>query len=298
MKIAGHTMGTPEYSLEEAMRLFKKIGMDGIEIIIAQDGYSCAIPQDADDVQVLSVKRMAEEIGLEIAGITPYLNRFNDLDEDIRVAECQALKRVIDMAELLGTKNIRIYGGKFMPGEEDPRDIKLLRLVQSMRECGDYAQQKGISLNMENHFGTMTVTASKSSSISHDINRENVGVLYDQANLAFLPAEEYEEAIDLQSDCINYVHVKDLVYKNGSGGFVCSEVAKVNEEERTVSSRIPGEGILDWKLILSKLKSIGYDGWLSLEYERRWHPQDLPDASEGMKRGHDYIRRLLKEIGE
>ena len=33
MKIAGHTMGTPEYSLEEAVVLFSDLGFDGIEII-------------------------------------------------------------------------------------------------------------------------------------------------------------------------------------------------------------------------------------------------------------------------
>lgn len=297
MKIAGHTMGTPEYTLEEAIRLFKEIGLDGVEIIIAQDGYSCAIAQDADDEQVFAVRKLVEDAGLEVAGITPYLNQFNDLDEDVRAAECAALRRVIDMAELLGTKNIRIYGGKFLPGEEDPKNKKMLRLVQSMRECGDYAAEKGICLNMENHFGTMTLTAAGSAEIAEAIHRPNVGILYDQANLAFLPAEEYDEAIELQKKYIKYVHVKDLVYKNGSAGFVCSEVAKVNEDERTVSSRVPGEGILDWKAILTKLKSVGYDGWLSLEYERRWHPQDLPDAAEGMKRGGAFVRNLLREIG-
>jgi sugar phosphate isomerase/epimerase len=52
MKLAGHTMGTPEYTLQEAIRLFADIGLDGIEIIVANDGYPCAIPQDATDDEV------------------------------------------------------------------------------------------------------------------------------------------------------------------------------------------------------------------------------------------------------
>ena len=33
MKIAGHTMGTPEYTVNEAIELFHRIGADGAEIV-------------------------------------------------------------------------------------------------------------------------------------------------------------------------------------------------------------------------------------------------------------------------
>ena len=40
------------------------------------------------------------------------------------------------------------------------------------------------------------------------------------------------------------------------------------------------------------MKEYGYNGWLSLEYERRWHPDDIPDASIGMKKSADYLHSL------
>ena len=43
MKIAGHTMGTPEYTVNEAIELFHRIGADGAEIVV-QDGYCSGIP--------------------------------------------------------------------------------------------------------------------------------------------------------------------------------------------------------------------------------------------------------------
>ena len=42
MKIAGHTMGTPEYTVNEAIELFHRIGADGAEIVV-QDGYCSGI---------------------------------------------------------------------------------------------------------------------------------------------------------------------------------------------------------------------------------------------------------------
>lgn len=297
MKLAGHTMGTPEYTLDEAIELFAKIGLEGIEIIVQNDGYKCAISEEASDEEVLSVKKKVEAAGLKVSGLTPYLNLFNDLDEAVREEECRKLKRVIDMAHLIGTKRIRIYGGKFVDGETDEDGKKLAQLVKSMRECGDYAAKFDIKLCLENHFGTMTTTAARTAEIIKAIDHPNVGVLYDQANIAFFPAEEYEEAIELQKGKIFYVHCKDLVYKGGvpqKPKF--SMVSHVSEDERTVSSRIPGQGILDWPGILRKLKEVGYDGWISFEYERRWQKIDLPDASVGMPQAAEYIKGILKEL--
>lgn len=298
MKLAGHTMGTPEYSLFEAMELFGKMGLDGIEIIVQTDGYPCGIPMDADREQLEAVLKKAEEYGLAISGLTPYQNLFNSLDEQERNRDCAQLKRVIDMAQQLGTKNVRVYGGRLVEGEHDRDGAMFRQLVRSMRECGEYARTHGdIRLNLENHFGTMTTTAHETMRIVEEIRHPNVGILYDQANLAFFPAEEYEEAVDLQERHINYVHCKDLVYQgNAPRHATFSQVTHVDPSERTVRSRIPGQGILDWPSILCLLRNRGYDGWVSLEYERRWIQTDLPEASEGMPIAAAYIRGILDTL--
>lgn len=201
------------------------------------------------------------------------------------------------MAAALNAHNIRIYGGKFLDGETDPERQKQDALVRSMQECGDYAISHGVRLNLENHFGTMTTTARETARIISLIEHPAVGILYDQANIAFFPAENHEEAIDLQKDKIFYVHCKDLVYRGGEPQKPrFSHVSHVDEDERTVRSRIPGEGVLDWPGILRKLNGIGYDGWVSLEYERRWQKTDLPDAAVGMPKATAYIREILRQI--
>ena len=297
MKLAGHTMATPEFDVFEALTFFHELGLDGAEIVV-QSGYKSGIPYEADDAFVRSVRDHADRLGLAVAASTPYLNRYNDLDEDVRLAEVAALKRVIDMTVILGGSSIRIYGGAFKDEETDPEGKKLEQLVKSLRECGDYADGFGINLSIENHFGTMTTTAHRTMEVIRAIDHPRVGVLYDQANLAFLPAEEYEEAIALQKDHITYVHVKDLVYRGGTPRkFRSDGVSHISEEIRTVYSRIPGDGVLDWPAILRALKAAGYDGWLSLEYERRWGKQDLPIATEGLPVCVSRLRRWMAEAG-
>lgn len=294
-QIAGHTMGTPEYTVREALELFREIGLDGAEIVV-QDGYRCAIPQQAGRQVLAEIRNTADRLGLKIVALTPYYSRFNDLDAGVREAEIQGIRRVIEYAGVLGAKYIRIYAGNYAQTDTDPDGKKRSCLVDSMRRLGDDAQQAGVTLVMENHFNTMTVSAADSISVAREIGHPAVGILYDQANLTFTGKEAWEEALALQFSKVCYTHVKDLVFRGGNTGFTSSDVSHPKEEERNVITKIVGEGVIPWPAILQAMKDRGYTGWLSLEYERRWHPQDIPDACIGMKRSAAYLRSCFKQL--
>ena len=57
-KIAGHTMGTPEYTVPEAIELFHRIGLDGAEIVI-QDNYRSGLPVDCPQELLEQVRECA-----------------------------------------------------------------------------------------------------------------------------------------------------------------------------------------------------------------------------------------------
>ena len=149
---------------------------------------------------------------------------------------------------------------------------------------------------MENHFNTMTVSAADSISLAREIGHPAVGILYDQANLTFTGNESWPQALHLQFSKLYYTHVKDLIFREGCRDFTSSDVSHPTEEERNVITRIVGEGVVPWPEILQNMKDRGYCGWLSLEYERRWHPQDIPDASVGMKKSADYLRSCFCKL--
>ena len=293
-KIAGHTMGTPEYTVYQAIELFSKIGADGIEIVI-QDGYysglSCNVTHDELD----KVKQCAKDNGIEIVCLTPYNSYFNSLDDDTRQSEIKSIKKVVDDCHYLGAHYIRIYGGNLPVDDTDRLHERRQKLIDSLRLLGDYAAEKQVTLVVENHFNTMAVSAIQSVALMRDIDHKAVRILYDQANLTFTCNEDYQEAIDIQQEYVSYVHVKDLVFKEGVA-FSSSDVSHPKESERNVYTRIVGEGIIPWPEILQILYNRGYKGWLSLEYERRWHPDDIPDASIGMKKSIEYLHGINLEI--
>lgn len=294
-KIAGHTMGTPEYTVQEALELFHKIGLDGAEIVV-QDDYRCGIPTDCGEETLAALKETAQKLGIQIIALTPYNSRFNSLDEKVRLAEMEGIRKVIGYAKYLGARYIRIYAGNFAAGDQDPEGKMLEKLVESMQVLGEEAKREGVVLVMENHFNTMTVSAAQSIEAARRVGHPNVGILYDQANLAFTLQEDYQTAIPLQMEKVAYVHVKDLQFKEGNLPFVSDQVSHPKEEERNVVTRIVGQGDLDWMGILQMMHDYGYGGWLSLEYERRWHPDDIPDASIGMKQSAKYLKKCFQTL--
>ena len=56
--IAGHTMGTPEYTVLESLELFHKIGLDGAEIVV-QDNYRSGIPTHCSETTFMRVTQSA-----------------------------------------------------------------------------------------------------------------------------------------------------------------------------------------------------------------------------------------------
>lgn len=295
-QIAGHTMGTPGMSVPDALHLFKDAGLDAAEIVW-QDGYQSGLPEEDGQRTLQLVEVASRELGIGVCALTPYMTAINSLDEAERQRDLGRYRKCIADAARLGARRIRVYAGSFLEGEEGLREPKWSLLIASLRELGPEAARQGIILVVENHFNTMTMSAAEAAQLMRDLDGVlGVGILYDQANLTFTHQERYPEAIEIQAPWIRHVHVKDLVFTDPGAPFHASAVNRVGAGERSVRSRVLGEGVLDWVGILAALRAAGYDETLTLEYEYRWHPQDLPEPREGFRRSAEHLRRLLQMV--
>lgn len=291
--LLGHTLGTPDLTPTAALDLFAASGLDGAEIIWLDD-YKGAIPESDDGGVAAEVKARAERLGLVIGCLTPYVTELNSLDDDIRRREIGRLEQAIRTARSLDCSRIRTYGGKRL-GDEPEADVPELRdrLVDSLRRLGPVAEDHGVVLCVENHFGTVTVSAADTVAIVEAVDSPGVGILYDQANLTFTHREDYEEAITLQAPWIRHVHVKDLEFIHPDRILKTAQVASIDKSERIHASRMIGDGVLDWRAIIGALTAIGYDGTYSLEYEYRWNPEDLPEPAVGFPESARRLRACM-----
>ncbi len=293
-QLLGHTLGTPGFSLAEALDLFADSGLDGAEIIW-QNGYKAGIPEDDNGEIRAAVKALARKLDLGIGCITPYVTELNSPDETTRRRDISRIRAAIEVASDLECPRIRIYGGTLVEatpaGEVGPR---WSYLVDSLAELGAIAAAHGVVLCVENHFSTMTVSAADTVRLVSEVGSPGVGILYDQANLTFTHREDFEEAIRLQASWIRHVHVKDLEFIDPNRELSTGAVASIDKANRVHMSRMIGDGILDWSAIIAALRSTGYDGSYSLEYEYRWNPEDLPEPLVGFPESAKRLRTLVE----
>lgn len=289
-------MGTPGMSVPDALELFRAAGLDAAEVVW-QDGYECAIPEDGGGRTLGRIESAARATGVPICALTPYMTALNSLDEAERQVDLRRFRNCLADAGRLGATMVRVYAGSLTDRDDPHRREKWSRLVASLRELAPEARERSVTLVVENHFNTMTLSATETAALMSDVAAgEGLGILYDQANLAFTHQEGYAEAIAIQAPWIRHVHVKDLIFRDPRAEFTARAVDRVSAEERAVRSRVVGEGALDWPGILKALHGAGYSGVLSVEYEYRWHPQDLPPPADGFARSAANLRRLLEAV--
>lgn len=269
MKFVGHTMATPNLPVSEAIALFSSIGLDGIEIV-AQEGGAFLINDPEEKVK--AVVKQAKALPCGVVTLTPYYWDINNIDPKIAEAEIAGMKKSIDLAAFMGAQFVRAYGGKEEAGGSRVENYK--NAVEALKEIGAYASKAKVTVLVENHPGTVTRTGEDTYRLINAVGSDSVKALYDPANVLHDTTEDWEKTYEVQKDIIGYVHVKDFFM--------------VDNERKAC---VVGKGIVPWDKIMKKLS--GYDGFLSFEYEKRWYPDQLPDAEVGVKMCADYIRSLI-----
>ena len=295
MRLAGHTLGTPDHTVPQALDLFRAAGLDAAEVIYQND-YKSGLPL-GDRRAAVEAMKASETIGIPIVGLTPYTTAINSLDDAEWRTAVDEFRGAIDTAHLLGADRVRVYAGSWHPGDND-HVARWAKLREALETLAPEAGQAGVRLCVENHFGTMTQTAADTAALVREIAHPAVRVLYDQANLTFTHDEQYEQALAVQGDLIGHVHVKDLVFTDPNAAFRATETARVNASERAVRSRVVGSGVVPWSQILAGLLQHGYDDVLSIELEYRWHPQDLPVPEEGFRESAAVLRSMISDLAE
>lgn len=217
----------------------------------------------------IPVKNVIKANNLETT-ICAALNEGRDIssfDKAIRESTKQYMKRCFELGENIGAKTFvgPLYGGGGKAHLLSPSDKKKEwdLAVEGLREMADIALSHGISIAIEplNRYRTSVVnTIEQALQMVLDINRNNVGVLYDtfQANIE---EENIYESLRLvcKSNKLLHVHLSD-------------------------SNRgAPGMGHIDFKPIISILKEYNYQGHITVEsfakgvFDSGWIVLDEPD---------------------
>jgi sugar phosphate isomerase/epimerase len=267
MKLCGHTMGTPNYDLAGAIGLFADLGLEGLEVRLAEDGL--LRPSDLEDEAILAqAATLAEQHGLVYACLTPYYQDF--ATDGAAAASLAGLARVCRAAARLDRPHVRVLSGGW-PAGDLPHDCVWQRTREGLQTAAAAAGELGVTLALENHIGTLTMAAEDTVRFVEEVGSPHLDIIYDPyfVYLAAVTAgrdgrRALSEATALQAPYVRHVHVKDMT------------------PTLPRQTCLVGEGELPWPELIGDLAARGYRGFLSDEYEKHWRPE-LPDASIAMR---------------
>lgn len=233
------------------VRYCGELKLDGCELT------SYYFPNPVSEDYLKETKDLVGSLDMEVSG-TAIGNDFCLPVGKARDAQLEMTRKWIDYAAILGAPVIRIFAGRVPKGGNEAEAIKMCQ--KGINESLKYAEQKGVSLALENH-GGITSTPEQMMRIIDGINKSpNFGVNFDSGN--FRTEHPYADLEKIAPLAIN----AQIKVEMGARG-----------EEKPA----------DIPRIVKILKDANYKNFIVLEYEADEPPKE---AIPG------YIKQLRKLI--
>ena len=216
---------------------------------------------------------------------------FTHPDAAFREREIAKQKRWIDMTHTLGGSYCRVLSGQRRPELTLDEGVKLA--ADSIYACLPYAQERGITLIIENHYKDdfwdypeFAQAMDIYCDIVAGINHPNFGVNYDPSN-TILMGEDPIELLRRVAPRVVTMHASDRYLAEGTLEDLRREEAGVIGYAKRLRHGEIGKGLNDYDAIFSILSAAGFNGWISIE--------DGVDGIEQLQRSAEFLRRKFAQ---
>ena len=254
MRLSFSTLGCPSWSLARVVDAAGRLGYDGVELrFLEGDDSLWARPELTGDGLVETRRRLADA-GLAVACVDTR-SFFHHVDAQARRTAVDEAVRSAELAAALGAPGIRVFGDRVQEGA----DLAATRgwIAESLAAVRDRVRGSGVEVWLETHGDFATAAAARG--LLEAAGLEGLGLVWDPANAFSEFGEEPEAAAEALGRLVRHVHVKDVA-RPGDGRFPWPPA-------------LPGEGDFPAARVLARLARDGYRGFVSFEWEKRWHPE-------------------------
>jgi sugar phosphate isomerase/epimerase len=222
----------------------------------------------------------------------------------------QDIKEAIDLASLLGVERIVTFSG--CPGDSDnalypnwpvspfPEDFQTIvawqwekKLVPYWKEMGKYAADKGVKVAMEMHGGYSVHSPATAIRMRQETGCKALGANLDPSHMWWQGIDPAMAARYLgKEDCLFYCHAKDaFIDPNYVSYYGVTDMQSFGTtygrgwQFRTVGY---GHDLKTWADLFSTMRSVGYDGIVSIEHEDGYMSVD-----EGLDKAVANLKQVL-----
>jgi sugar phosphate isomerase/epimerase len=265
-------VGLSSYSLLNALKSGEMTILDAIQWVADNGGehmefvpYGYTLvdnPELTDEV-----REKARSVGIELSNYSMPANFVQETEEAFE-EEMNRMKQHVDLVHRLGMKHMRHDVTAFtIPPEKMTIawfEESLPLIVKGSRIVADYARQYGITTTIENH-GFSVQASDRVQRVLQAVDRPNFKTTLDIGN--FMCVDE-NPIIGVMKNLpfASLIHFKDFYlrpYDQYPGEGVWFKTAHGNY----LRGAIIGHGDIDIRRIVKLVKSSGYDGYITVEFE-------------------------------
>jgi sugar phosphate isomerase/epimerase len=265
MKLAFSTLGCPAWNLDQILAAARESGYDGVEWRGYQEEMELPRASIFTGESRRETRQRFADAGLQFACMSSSV-RLSDPTPEAQRREREAFTAYAALAADLDCGMVRVFGGNLPSGTT--REGALPGMAEFLRHLGEIAAQHGVTLVLETHdaFSTGKHVAELLRVADHPA----VGALWDLHH-PYREGEPPETTMQLLAPYLRHTHVKD---------------------SRDGRYTLMGEGDVPLAQMLSLLREHGYNDWISVEWEKRWH-SDIADPEIVMPQYAKRLRELL-----
>ncbi len=261
-------------SVAELQRLMQRLGIDVVQI-------ACGDPHHAAWEEGDRLPEVARAAGLRMTGaMLGFPGEDYTSPQTIQktggfgnpATRAQRLERfrwALERTRALGLRDLMLHAG-FIP---EPKDPDRKPFLDTLAKVSELAKASAVTVAFE----TGQETADLLRLTLDELNRPNLKVNFDPANMLLYDKGDPLRAVEILGKDIRSVHVKDANRPTTPGQW---------------GEEVPlGQGQVNIRAFVQALKKVGYCGALCIEREVGDQEQRLTDIAHGLR----YLRQCLAE---
>jgi sugar phosphate isomerase/epimerase len=273
MKLSFSTLACPDWSMPQIIATASSAGYEGIELRFVEGEDSLWKLPVFRGAALVSTKQALADHGLAISCLDTSC-RFDSPDAADRQRWVSEGGKMSDLAAELDAPGLRVFGDTIRP--EAGRDSTRGWIADSICQLAEIAAPKEVEVWLETHgdFASARDTSEILALIAHT----NTGVVWDPINSYVATRERPADGSATLAAAIRHVHVKDIRRNEPKG------------DPESWEYVLTGEGDFPLQELLGVLKKREYNGFLSFEWEKKWHPE-LADAEIALPHFVEWFRK-------
>jgi sugar phosphate isomerase/epimerase len=251
MKLAFSTLGCPKWELDQIAATARRLGYDGVELRAVGGSLDLLDRPEFRSGTVKAARTLFAESNVEICCVDTSC-AFHSPSRVERCAQVELAVMHGELAAELGAPSIRVFPDKIQAGatREETRDY----ICECLRQVAErMPDEVCVALETHGDFARTEATVE----IVALVNHPRVKLIWDVAN-SVAAGDSIAVAGQTVKQFLSHIHLRD------------ARPVATSEHWLPV---LAGAGEVSFAETLAVIDELNYDGYVSFEWEKYWHPE-------------------------